>query len=156
MDKYGQKKTIKMKTKLINKLNYFVRKVNSGEINTGLCRDVVSKVKSYVETTETELSNRELDAFTEIRNNEPLRMMLIMSGIYLPLIIEDDTIRFLFNNPELRVKNQKYSLTLMLCKLQNLIDFTYFHAKDLGIYRQVFTVSELKELQKEINDKWKK
>ena len=142
-----------MKTKIYKLLNHFVSKVNSGEINTGLCRDVVSKVKSYVETTETELSNRELDTFTEIRHNEPLRMMLIMSGIYLPLIIEDDTIRFLFNNPELMAKNQKYSLPLMLCKLQNLINFTYFHAEELGIYRQVFTVSELKELQKEINNK---
>ena len=113
MDKYGQKKTIKMKDKLIKKLNYFISQVNSGDINTGLCKDVVSKVKSYVETTETELSNRELDTFTEIRNNEPLRMMLIMSGIYLPLIIEDDTIRFLFNNHELMAKNQKYSLPLI-------------------------------------------
>ena len=142
-----------MQNKLIKKLNYFISQINSGEINTELCREVVDKVKSYVETTEIELSNRELDTFTEIRNNEPLRMMLMMSGIYLPLIIEDDTIRFLFNNPELMAKNQKYSLTLMLCKLQNLINFTYFHAEELGIYRQVFTVSELKELQKEINDK---
>ena len=142
-----------MKDKLIKKLNYFISQINSGDINTGLCRDVVSKVKSYVETTETELSNRELDTFTEIKNNEPLRMMLIMSGIYLPLIIEDETIRFLFNNNELMAKNQKYSLPLMLCKLQNLMDFTYFHAKELEIYRQVFTVSELKELQKEINNK---
>ena len=146
-----------MQNKLIKKLNYFISQINSGDINTGLCRDVVDKVKSYVETTEIELSDRELDTFTEIRHNEPLRMMLIMSGIYLPLIIEDETIRFLFDNiQKLRDKNQKYSLTLMLCKLQNLIDFTYFHAKDMGIYRQVFTVSELKELQKEINDKWKK
>ncbi len=145
-----------MKDKLIKKLNYFISQVNSGDINTGLCRDVVDKVKSYIETTEIELEDRELDTFTEIRHNEPLRMMLIMSGIYLPLIVQDETIRFLCENNELRVKNQKYSLTLMLCKLQNLMDITYFYAKDLGIYRQVFIVSELKELQKEINDKWKR
>ncbi len=145
-----------MKNKLIKKLNYFISQVNSGDINTGLCRDVVDKVKSYVETTEIELENRELDTFIEVRHNEPLRMMLIMSGIYLPLIIEDETIRFLYENNELRVNNKEYSLTLMLCKLQNLMDITYFYAKDLGIYRQVFTVSELKELQKEINDKWKR
>lgn len=145
-----------MKDKLIKKLNYFISQVNSGDINTGLCRDVVDKVKSYIETTEIELEDRELDTFTEIRHNEPLRIMLIMSGIYLPLIIQDETIRFLCENNELRVKNQEYSLTLMLCKLQNLMDITYFYARDLGIYRQVFTVNELKELQKEINDKWKK
>ena len=146
-----------MKNKLIKKLNYFISQVNSGDINTGLCRDVVDKVKSYVETTEIELENRELDTFIEVRHNEPLRMMLIMSGIYLPLIIEDETIRFLCENiNELRAKNQKYSLTLMLCKLQNLMDVTYFYAKDLGIYRRVFTVSELKELQKEINSKLKR
>lgn len=146
-----------MKDKLIKKLNYFISQVNSGDINTGLCRNVVDKVKSYVEITEIELEDRELDTFTEIRHNEPLRMMLIMSGIYLPLTVQDETIRFLCENiSELRVKNQKYSLTLMLCKLQNLMDITYFYAKDLGIYRQVFTVSDLKELQKEINDKWTK
>ena len=146
-----------MKDKLIKKLNYFVGQVNSGDINTGLCRDVVDKVKDYVEITEIELSNREIDTLIEIRYNKPLRMILAMSGIYIPLIIQDETIRFLYENIEgLREENQKYSLTLMLLKLQNLLDFTYFHATQLEIYRQVFTIVELKELQKEINNKWKK
>jgi len=146
-----------VKDKLIKKLNYFVGQVNSGDINTGLCRDVVDKVKDYINLTEIELSNREMDTITEIRKNEPVRMILAMSGIYLPLIIQDETIRFLFDNiEELKEKNKEYSLILMLLKLQNLIDFTYFHAKRLGIYKQIFTVSELKELQKEINNKWKR
>ena len=143
-----------MKDKLIKKLNYFVNQVNSGDINTGLCRDVVSKVKDYVKFTEIELSNREIDIITEVRSNKPLRMILAMSGVYVPLNIENRTIRFLYENiSELRQKNGKYSLTLMMLKLQNLMDYTYFHAAQVGIYRQVFTVTELKELQKEINGK---
>ena len=145
-----------MKDKLIKKLNYFISQVNTGEINTGICRDVIKDIKNYINLTEIELSERELDTFTELQNNEPLRMLLAMSGVYLG-IIRNETIRFLYNNiEELSKKNSKYSLSLMLIKLQNLLDFTYFHADQLGIYRQVFTPKELKELQEEINNKWKK
>ena len=145
-----------MKDKLYKLLNYFIDQVNSGDINNGVCKNVVKKVKQYTDNMELELSNRELDTITEIRHNEPLRMLLIMNNIYLPLIIQDETIRFLFNNSELMVKNPGKSVSLMLVKLQNLLDFTYFHAEQLEIYREVYTVDELKELQKEINNKWNK
>ncbi len=144
-----------MKNKLIKKLNYFVGQINSGDINTGLCRDVIDKVKDYIKITETELETREINTLIEIRHNNPLRMILAMSGVYVSLTVTNETIRFLYNNiEELRDKNSKYSLSLMLVKLQNLLDYTYFYAEMYRIYRQVFTIKELKELQKEINSKW--
>jgi len=143
-----------VKDKLIKKLNYFVGQVNSGDINTGLCRDVVDKVKDYIKTSEIELSDREIDTLVEIRHNEPLRMMLIMSGIYINTI-QDETIRFLYDNlEEIRQKNSGLSLTCILFRLQTLLDYTYWHAEQVGIRKRVFSIIELKELQKEINSKW--
>ena len=137
-------------------LNYFVKQINSDGLKTGLCKDVVNKMRDYINLTEIELSNRELDTLTEIRNNEPLRMVLIMSGIYINTI-RDETIRFLYDNlEEIRQKNSKLSLTCILFRLQTMLDYTYFHAEQIGIRKQVFTVTELKELQKEINNKWQK
>ena len=101
-----------------------------------------------------ELSNKELDTFTEIRKNEPLRMLLIMSGVYINTI-QDEAIRFLYDNlEEIRQKNNGLSLTCILFRLQTMLDYTYWHAEQVGIRKQVFTVIELKELQKEINNKW--
>jgi len=137
-------------------LNYFVKQINSDGLKTGLCKDVVNKMRDYINLTEIELSNRELDTLTEIRNNEPLRMVLIMSGIYINTI-RDETIRFLYDNlEEIRQKNSKLSLTCILFRLQTMLDYTKFYAEQIGIRKQVFTVTELKELQKEINNKWQK
>ena len=137
-------------------LNYFVKQINSDGLKTGLCKDVVNKMRDYINLTEIELSNRELDTLTEIRNNEPLRMVLIMAGVYINTI-RDETIRFLYDNlEEIRQKNSKLSLTCILFRLQTMLDYTKFYAEQIGIRKQVFTVTELKELQKEINNKWQK
>jgi len=145
-----------MKDKMLKILNYFVKQINSDGLNTGLCKSIVKKTRDYINSTEIELSNRELDTLTEIRHNEPLRMLLIMSGIYINTI-RDETIRFLYDNlEEIRQKNGKLSLTCVLFRLQTMMDYTYFHAEEVGIRKQVFTVTELKELQKEINNQWQK
>jgi len=145
-----------MKDKMLKILNYFVKQINSDGLKTGFCKDVVNKMRDYINLTEIELSNRELDTLTEIRNNEPLRMMLIMAGVYINTI-QNETIRFLYDNlEEIRQKNSKLSLTCVLFRLQTVLDYTYFHAEQIGIRKQVFTVTELKELQKEINNKWQK
>jgi len=145
-----------MKDKMLKILNYFVKQINSDGLNTGLCKSVVKKTRDYINITEIELEERELDTLTEIRNNEPLRMVLIMSGVYINTI-RDETIRFLYDNlEEIRQKNSKLSLTCILFRLQTMLDYTYFHAEEVGIRKQVFTVTELKELQKEINNKWQK
>ena len=137
-------------------LNYFVKQINSDGLNTGLCKSVVKKIRDYINLTEIELEERELDTLTEIRHNEPLRMLLIMSGVYINTI-RDETIRFLYDNlEEIRRKNGKLSLTCVLFRLQTMLDYTYFHAEEVGIRKQVFTVTELKELQKEINNQWQK
>ena len=145
-----------MKDKILNILNHFVKQINSDGLNTGFCRDVVKKMRDYVRQTEIELSDRELDTIVELRKNEPLRMMLIMTGVYLPLIIEDSTIRLLFMNPEIRQKNLDISLIGLLLKLQRMLDDTYWYAQQVKISRQIYTVKELKDLQKEINIKWQK
>ena len=145
-----------MKDKMLKILNYFVKQINSDGLNTGLCKDVVKKTRDYINLTEIELSNRELDTLTEIRHNEPLRMMLVMAGVYINTI-QNETVRFLYDNlEEIRQKNGKLSLTCVLFRLQTMMDYTYFHAEEVGIRKQVFTVTELKELQKEINNKWQK
>ena len=145
-----------MKDKMLKILNYFVKQINSDGLNTGLCKSIVKKTRDYINLTEIELSNRELDTLTEIRHNEPLRMLLIMSGVYINTI-RDETIRFLYDNlEEIRRKNGKLSLTCVLFRLQTMLDYTKFHAEQVGIRKQVFTVTELKELQKEINNQWQK
>jgi len=145
-----------MKDKMLKILNYFVKQINSDGLKTGFCKDVVNKMRDYINLTEIELSNRELDTLTEIRNNEPLRMVLIMAGVYINTI-RDETIRFLYDNlEEIRQKNSKLSLTCILFRLQTMLDYTKFYAEQIGIRKQVFTVTELKELQKEINNKWQK
>jgi len=144
-----------MKDKMLKILNYFVKQINSDGLKTGFCKDVVNKMRDYINLTEIELSNQELDTLTEIRNNEPLRMVLIMAGVYINTI-RDETIRFLYDNlEEIRQKNSKLSLTCILFRLQTMLDYTKFYAEEVGIRKQVFTVTELKKLQKEINSKWR-